>query len=215
MGRYFVRVGRLCGGRISGESAERGQVLPLIAVFMLVVIAFAGLVIDVGNVYRVQQALQASTDAAAAAGAGQLTLQYPPNTANAISQAKNFSSSTGGRNPITGVPATGVTVTVATSCVGSNSNLPVQQRQHRQRQPVRVCAHLFPRACLGLTRSTSPPTPRHARRVTRCRWISSWWLTAPDRCRPAVAPPTARTSGKTCSKACSKGSSPASTQVID
>ena len=124
MGRYFVRVGRLCGGRISGESAERGQVLPLIAVFMLVVIAFAGLVIDVGNVYRVQQALQASTDAAAAAGAGQLTLQYPPNTANAIAQAKNFSSATGGRNPITGVPAPGVTVTVATSCVGSNSNLP-------------------------------------------------------------------------------------------
>lgn len=124
MGRYFVRVGRLCGGRISGESAERGQVLPLIAVFMLVVIAFAGLVIDVGNVYRVQQALQASTDAAAAAGAGQLTLQYPPNTANAINQAKNFSSSTGGRNPIAGVPAVGVSVTVATSCNSSNTNLP-------------------------------------------------------------------------------------------
>ena len=88
------------------RNSEAGQVLPLIAVFMLVVIAFAGLVIDVGNVYRVQQALQASTDAAAAAGAGQLTLQYPANTANAISQAKNFSSGTGGRNPITGVPAT-------------------------------------------------------------------------------------------------------------
>ena len=98
--------------------------LPLLAVFMLIVVAFAGLVIDVGNVYRVQQALQASTDAAAAAGAGQLTLQYPPSTANAIAQAKNFSSASGGKNPITGVPATGVTVSVATSCVGSNPNLP-------------------------------------------------------------------------------------------
>ena len=71
--------------------------LPLIAVFMLIVVAFAGLVIDVGNVYRVQQALQASTDAAAAAGAGQLTLQYPPSTANAIAQAKNFSSAKAAR----------------------------------------------------------------------------------------------------------------------
>ena len=117
--------------------------LPLIAVFMLVLIAFAGFVIDVGNVYRVQQALQASTDAAAAAGAGQLTLQYPANTANAIAQAKNFSSATGGRNPITGVPAPGVTVTVATSCVGSNSNLPCNNANTVKRQTIRVCAHIF------------------------------------------------------------------------
>lgn len=106
------------------RNSEAGQTLPLVAVFMLIVIAFAGLVIDVGNVYRVQQALQASTDAAAAAGAGQLTLQYPPNTAAAINQAKNFSSGTAGRNAITGVPSSGVNVTVGTSCVGSNSNLP-------------------------------------------------------------------------------------------
>ena len=98
--------------------------LPLIAVFMLVLIGFCGLVVDIGNVYRVQQALQASTDAAAAAGAGQLTLQYPANTASAISQAKNFASASGGKNAITGVPASGVTVTVNTSCVASNSNLP-------------------------------------------------------------------------------------------
>jgi Flp pilus assembly protein TadG len=103
---------------------ERGQTLPLIAVFMLIVIAFAGLVIDVGNVYRVQQALQASTDAAAAAGAGQLTVTYPPNTANAVNQAKAFGSATGGKNAIAGVPASGVTETIGTSCVGSNPNLP-------------------------------------------------------------------------------------------
>ena len=129
-------------------SSESGQVLPLIAVFMLVVIAFAGLVIDVGNVYRVQQALQASTDAAAAAGAGQLTLQYPPSTANAIAQAKNFSSSTGGRNPITGVPATGVTVTVATSCVGSNSNLPCNNANTVASPNPRLCPHISS-VCLG------------------------------------------------------------------
>jgi hypothetical protein len=109
---------------ITPDTRQAGQTLPLVAVFILIVIAFAGLVIDVGNVYRVQQALQASTDAAAAAGAGQLTLQYPPSTANAVSQAKAFGSSTGGKNLITGVPASGVTETVATSCVGSNSNIP-------------------------------------------------------------------------------------------
>ena len=123
--------------------------LPLIAVFMLVVIAFAGLVIDVGNVYRVQQALQASTDAAAAAGAGQLTLQYPANTANAISQAKNFSSATGGRNPITGVPATGRDRHGRNQLRGIKLEPAVQQRQHRERQPIRVCAHLFSSVCLG------------------------------------------------------------------
>ena len=131
------------------RNSEAGQVLPLIAVFMLVVVAFAGLVIDVGNVYRVQQALQASTDAAAAAGAGQLTLQYPPNTANAITQAKNFSSATGGRNPITGVPATGRHRHGRNQLRGIKLEPPVQQRQHRDRHPVRVCAHLSSSACLG------------------------------------------------------------------
>ena len=118
--------------------------LPLLAVFMLIVVAFAGLVIDVGNVYRVQQALQASTDAAAAAGAGQLTLQYPPSTANAIAQAKNFSSASGGKNPITGVPATGVTVSVATSCVGSNPHLPCNNANTVTVDPVRRRADLLP-----------------------------------------------------------------------
>jgi hypothetical protein len=104
--------------------SETGQTLPLIAVFMLMIIAFAGLVIDIGNVYRVQQALQASTDAAAAAGAGQLTLQYPPSTSAAVSQAKLFSSVAGGKNMIPGVPSSGVNESISTSCVGSNSNLP-------------------------------------------------------------------------------------------
>jgi Flp pilus assembly protein TadG len=91
---------------------------------MVVLLAFAGLVIDLGNAYRVQQALQASTDASAAAGAGQLTLAYPPNTANAISRAQYYGSETGGHNMIPGVPSSGVTQTVTTSCVLTVSNLP-------------------------------------------------------------------------------------------
>jgi hypothetical protein len=103
---------------------EGGQTLPLVAVFIVMLIVFAGIVIDLGNAYRVQQALQASTDAAAAAGAGQLTLAYPPDTVAATKQALAFDSGTGGKNPITGVPPVSVSVNVSTACNGSNSRLP-------------------------------------------------------------------------------------------
>jgi len=108
----------------SVSRAERGQVIPLVVVFMVTLLVFCGLVIDLGNAYRVQQALQASTDAAAAAGAGQLTMSYPANSANAISQANAFGSSTGGKNLIGGVAGSNVTETVSTSCVITNKNLP-------------------------------------------------------------------------------------------
>jgi uncharacterized membrane protein len=93
---------------------ERGQVIPLIVVFTVTLLVFCGLVIDLGNAYRVQQALQASTDAAAAAGAGQLTMSWPANAANAVSQANQFGSTTGGKNQIGGVPASNVTESVQT-----------------------------------------------------------------------------------------------------
>ena len=104
--------------------ADSGQVMPLIAFFMVTLLIFCGCVIDFGNAYRVQKALQASTDAAAVAGAGQLTLSYPANAANAIATAKAYGASTGGKNVIAGVPAGNVTVTVTSSCVVSNPNLP-------------------------------------------------------------------------------------------
>ncbi len=106
--------------RRSGMHALRvtsGQTLPLVVVFMFTILVFAGLVIDLGNAYRVQQALQASTDASAAAGAGQLTMSYPPIAANAISAAQSYGSESGGKNPITGVPVANVTQTVTATCV--------------------------------------------------------------------------------------------------
>ncbi len=103
---------------------EHGQVIPLVVVFMVTLLVFCGLVIDLGNAYRVQQALQASTDAAAAAGAGQLTMSYPANATNATNQANLFGSTTGSKNVIGGVPGSNVTETVQTSCVISNPNLP-------------------------------------------------------------------------------------------
>jgi hypothetical protein len=101
-------------GRTIASAA--GQTLPLVVVFMFSILVFAGLVIDFGNAYRVQKALQASADASAAAGAGQLTLTYPPITANAQSAATKYGSQSGGVNPIGGVPAGNITQNVAITC---------------------------------------------------------------------------------------------------
>jgi Flp pilus assembly protein TadG len=98
------------------RAATSGQTLPLVVVFMFTLLIFAGLVIDLGNAYRVQQALQASTDASAAAGAGQLTLTYPPVAATATAEAQKYGSQPGGENPISGVPAGNVTQTVSVTC---------------------------------------------------------------------------------------------------
>jgi hypothetical protein len=96
--------------------AQAGQTLPLVVVFMFTILIFAGLVIDLGNAYRVQQALQASADASAAGGAGELTLTYPPIAANATAAAQKYGSQSGGENPITGVPASNVTQSVVVDC---------------------------------------------------------------------------------------------------
>jgi hypothetical protein len=96
--------------------AQAGQTLPLVVVFMFTILIFAGLVIDLGNAYRVQQALQASADASAAGGAGELTLTYPPIAANATAAAQKYGSQSGGENPITGVPAANVTQSVTVDC---------------------------------------------------------------------------------------------------
>jgi Flp pilus assembly protein TadG len=111
--------------RLRARAATSGQALPLVVVFMFTILIFAGIVIDLGNAYRVQQALQASADASAAAGAGQLTLTYPPVAATATSQAQKYGSQSGGSNPITGVPAGNVSQTVSVTCapqVGYNCN---------------------------------------------------------------------------------------------
>jgi hypothetical protein len=93
-----------------------GQTLPLVVVFMFTLLIFAGLVLDLGNAYRVKHALQASADAAAAAGAGQLTMSYPPDTGGAASAARKYGSESGGVNPIPGVPSGNVSESVNVDC---------------------------------------------------------------------------------------------------
>jgi Putative Flp pilus-assembly TadE/G-like/von Willebrand factor type A domain len=101
---------------VRARVAQAGQTLPLVVVFMFTILIFAGLVIDLGNAYRVQQALQASADASAAGGAGELTVTYPPIAANATATAERYGSQSGGENPITGVPAANVTQSVTVDC---------------------------------------------------------------------------------------------------
>jgi Flp pilus assembly protein TadG len=91
-----------------------------VVVFLLTLLLFCGAVIDIGNAYRVKQALQASADAAVAAGAGNL-----PNTAAATTATHNLSAENTGKNRIAGVPVTAnITLdcsTSATFCSPANT----------------------------------------------------------------------------------------------
>src|SRR4029079_17827243 len=104
------------GRRLRALAHTTGQTLPLVVVFMFSILVFAGLVIDFANSYRVQKALQASADASAAAGAGQLTMVYPPNSVNATAAAQKYVWQRGASNPINGVPAGNVSQNVSVTC---------------------------------------------------------------------------------------------------
>ena len=91
---------------------ERGQVIVLVVVMLIVMLGFAALVIDVGYAYYAHRQLQASADAAALAGAQEL-----PNQGSAEAVAKAYSSSLGSKNEHHDIP--GVTTTVTTKCITS------------------------------------------------------------------------------------------------
>jgi putative Flp pilus-assembly TadE/G-like protein len=79
---------------------QRGQVLPLVALMLLALLGFVGLVTDVGRIYVSFRELQASTDAAALAGAEAL----PASSPTAISQATLYSGLTGDKNANPNLP---------------------------------------------------------------------------------------------------------------
>ena len=91
---------------------ERGQVIVLMVLMMVVLLGFAALVVDVGYAYYAHRALQSSADAAALAGAQEL-----PNATNAETIARQYSSSPGNKNNKGNI--NGVTTTVTTKCVVS------------------------------------------------------------------------------------------------
>ncbi len=69
---------------------EGGQTLPLVALLLTGLLGVSALVIDAGNLYQQRQAVQAAADAAALAGATQLTAGWAPaQTAANQTYAKN------------------------------------------------------------------------------------------------------------------------------
>jgi Flp pilus assembly protein TadG len=81
--------------------AEQGQVLPMTALMLAILIGFAGLVIDIGRVWIAQRQLQNAVDAAAAVAGEDM-----PNSVTAYNAAVTFSGfNTGptiGKNKLTG-----------------------------------------------------------------------------------------------------------------
>jgi hypothetical protein len=71
---------------------QEGQVTVMAAIFMVVLIGMAGLVLDVGSWFRQQRVTQATVDAAALAGAQAL----PGNVAAANTAANDFAGRNGG-----------------------------------------------------------------------------------------------------------------------
>jgi hypothetical protein len=92
---------------------ERGQVLPLIAISLAVLMGFAGIGVDVGYLEYRQQAQQTATDAAAAGGAEALLHAGCPNSAAAnaaaLANAANNGFPNAGNVSVTPInpPATG------------------------------------------------------------------------------------------------------------
>lgn len=99
-------------GQSKAITEERGQVIILLVVFMVVLLGMAAMVIDVGYAYYAHRSLQASADASALAGAQEL-----PDPARAESVAHEYSAGTGGKNQRDNVP--GVQTTVTTRCLNA------------------------------------------------------------------------------------------------
>jgi Flp pilus assembly protein TadG len=90
---------------------ERGAVAVVVAILMLVITAFAGLVIDVGSWYLTKAQLQNAADAAALAGAHYL----PNNPTSAAAAAQSLAADN----------VSGATVTSVTPYGGSSSEIQV------------------------------------------------------------------------------------------
>jgi Flp pilus assembly protein TadG len=91
---------------------KRGATVVVFALAIVPIIGLMGFSIDIGNALRVQKALQASTDAAALAGA----LDISNNTGNPSGTATAYSAASGGKNP---VPSVTVTTNVTMKCFTS------------------------------------------------------------------------------------------------
>jgi hypothetical protein len=94
------------------RSFERGQVLPLVAICLAVLMGFAGMAIDVGYLEYQQRQQQSATDAAAIGGAQQLVYSGCGNQSVATTAAQNDAAGNGYTQGATGAGGSTIQVNV-------------------------------------------------------------------------------------------------------
>jgi len=92
---------------------QSGQMLAIVALTMVYMLGFAGLVTDVGRAYVVRAEMQNSANSAALAGAG-LVYTSQSQTVNTTSEAKLYSAGSGDENVYSGLT---VSTTVTPKCL--------------------------------------------------------------------------------------------------
>lgn len=95
---------------------QRGSALIIAAFGMTAFLGFAAICVDISYLYQVRRALQGSADAAALAGATELT----SGATQAVTAANTYSAGSGGDNTISNVSVTASPQTV--SCTGSTGS---------------------------------------------------------------------------------------------
>lgn len=95
---------------------EDGQVLPWMAFLIVAICGMGGLTLDLGRAYGCYRELQASTDAAAMAGAYEM-FQTTATSSSVTEKVRAYSSAPGGANANPNL--TGVTVTTTLKCLSS------------------------------------------------------------------------------------------------
>ncbi len=96
---------------------QDGQALVIVALAMVVLLGFAGLVIDIGRVWIAQRNLQGAVDAAALVAGQNL-----PNATTAYSEAVSYSGATGDKNALKGYGVTANSPSVTFECVSHAPN---------------------------------------------------------------------------------------------
>ncbi len=133
MKRLISKMSRALGGLWRDR---RGVTAIATALSMVVLAGFAGFAIDIGHVELVQRQLQASTDAAALAGAYDINCcSSAPGTA--ITTATSYSAAAGGKNAISnltvtmasGYPVEKCLTSTGVSCSGPDSANAIQVKQ--------------------------------------------------------------------------------------
>jgi Flp pilus assembly protein TadG len=112
------RLMRLICDRIIQD--QSGQALVMMLTMMLALLGFTGFVVDVGDVYYSYQMLQASTNAAAIAGATGL----PTSGTLALSYAQAYNSQSGNKNQFANLNITNYTATLGCVNGAVASNVP-------------------------------------------------------------------------------------------